>query len=208
MDPGPLAKVSAKTAAEVCACYEASPDARRLLRDGLTPREFVGLLLEAGQCIDAFDFLAHALPKREAVWWACLSIRHAQGPELPPGEVEALKAVVAWVLKPDEPNRRAAEAAVKAAGQGTPAGCAAVAVYGSGGSLIPANLPEVPPGPYMTAQAVAGSIALASVQGSPEAIADVQRELVGLGLAIAAGEVVWPSAAEDRPPPGRSRNRL
>jgi hypothetical protein len=186
------AKVSAATAAEVCANYELSPDARKVLRDGLAPREFVELLARAGKYIDAFDFLAHALPKREAVWWACLSVRHAQGPELPPKQLAALQAAVAWVLEPDEPKRRAAQAAGEAADFATPAGGAALAAFGSGGSLGPPNLPAVPPGPFMTAQAVSGSVTLASVQGDPDAIPDVQRELVELGVAIADGKIPWP----------------
>ena len=199
MHQGPLTKVSAKTAAEVCRNYEPSKDARKVLRDGLAPREFIDLLVQAGRFLDAVDFLAHALPRREAVWWACVGVRHAQGGDLPPKERAALKAVVEWVLEPDEPKRRAAQAAGEAADIGTPAGCAAFAVYGSGGSLTPPNLPEVPPEPFMTAKAVSGSLALASVQGDPAVMADVQRELVELGIAIAEGKVVWPAVTKAEP---------
>jgi hypothetical protein len=205
MSPGRLTKVAARTAGEVCGRYKPSRDAQKLLRDELPPLQFVERLLEAGQYVDAFDFLAHALPKREAVWWACLSVRHAQGAALPPREVAALKAAVEWVLQPGESQRRAAQAAGEAADFGTPAGCAALAVYGSGGSLTPPNLPEVPPEPYMTAQAAAGSITLASVQGGAETMLDVQRELVHLGLAIAEGKNTWPSPDQDRPPARTAR---
>ncbi len=203
MSQSAWSKVSARKAAEVCGQYELSKDARKVLRDGLTPQQFIELLVQAGRFLDAVDFLAHALPRREAVWWACLGIRHAQGTELPPKELAALTAVVDWVLEPDEPKRRAAQAAGEAADYGTPAGSAAFAVYGSGGSLGPPNLPEVPPEPFMTAKAVAGSLALASVQGDPATMPAVQRELVELGIAIAEGKVVWPAvvkaAPENRP---------
>ncbi len=208
MDQGSLVKVQAKTAAEVCEHYKLSKDARDLLRDGLTPRHFVDLLVQANRYRDAFQFLAHALPRREAVWWACLGIRHAQGSELPPKEFLALKAAVEWVLEPDEPHRRAAQAAGEAADFGTPAGCVAMAVYGSGGSLIPANLPVVPPEPYMTAQAVAGSITMACVQGDPRCMRDLQRELAGLGIEIAEGKITWPTATKVTPRSSASGNRF
>jgi hypothetical protein len=194
MGQGRWAKVTAETAAEVCGRYGPSEDARALLRAGDTPQAFVERLVQAGQYLDVYDFLAHGLPKREAIWWACLGLRHAQGPDLPPRESAALKAAIAWLVEPDDSKRRAAMAAAQAADFGTPAGCAALAVFGSGGSLSPPNLPEVPVEPYMTAQAVAGSLALASVKPPFEAVLDVQRELAALGIALAEGKVVCPAA--------------
>jgi len=194
-----LIKVSAKTASEICALYQLSKRARTLFREDQTPLLFIETLLGDGRCLDAITFLAHALPKREAIWWACLTVRHAQGPALPPKELAALKAAVEWVLEPDETKRRAAQAAGEAADFSTPAGCAALAVYGSGGSLGPANLPEAPPAPTMTARAVSGSVTMASVQGDPRRMLDVQRELVQLGIAIAEGKITWPAVTKTTP---------
>jgi hypothetical protein len=205
MDQGTLAKVSAKKAAEVCGLYRLSKDVEELLRADLSPGQFVQVLLEEKRYVEAFDFLAHALPKREAIWWACLSIRHAQGPALPPREFAALKAAVEWVLEPDEPKRRAAQAAGEAADFATAAGCAALAVYGSGGSLGPAEFPDVPPEPCMTAQAVSGSITMASVQGNRRSTSEIRHELVELGIAIAEGKSTWPKAVAKPPTVGSAR---
>ncbi len=125
------------------------------------------------------------------------------GTAMPPKQQAALKAAVEWVLDPDEPKRREAQEAGQDADFGTPAGCAALAVYGSGGSLTPANLPEVPPGPYLTAKAASGGIALAAAEVSPEVFVDVHRELVELGILIAEGKVAWPRVQERRPIPRR-----
>ncbi len=189
-------KVSYKQAEEVCVLYRVSKDARKLLGSDMTPWQFVQTLIQAGRFADAVDFLAHALPKRDAIWWACVSVRHALGPALPPPEFAALKAAVEWVLEPEEPKRRAAHAAGEAATFATPAGGVALAVFGSGGSLIPPNFPEVPPDPSMTAHAVAASINLASVQVASKTIPDVQRELVELGIAIAEGKNTWPAVTK------------
>jgi len=196
MDRGVSTKVSAKTAAEVCGLFRLSKNAQKLLRADLAPQQFVEMLFQGGLYVDAFDFLAHALPKRDAIWWACVSVRHALGPALPPKDFAALKAAVEWVLEPDEPKRRAAQAAAAAGGFATPAACAALAVFGSGGSLVPPNLSEVPPEPSMTAQAVSRAITLASVQVESRTIPDVQRELVELGIAIAEGKITWPAVTK------------
>jgi hypothetical protein len=193
-----LTKVAAKTAAEICGNYGLSKEAQQRLRADLTPPQFIEKLVEVEQYQDVFDFLAHGLPKEDAIWWACLSIRHAQGPKLPPKELAALKAVVEWVVKPDDPKRRAAYAAGEQAGLGTPVGRAAIAVFGSGGSLGPPDLPELAPEPYLTAKAVSGSVALASMQGDPNAAADIQRDLVDLGIAVAEGKVPWPPNTKEQ----------
>src|SRR5271168_1724420 len=111
MSPGTLTKVEDRTAPEICEHYSPSKAVLKLLRPDQTPRDLVEALVQAGEYVAAFSFLAHALPKREAIWWACLAVRHTQGAALPPKELAALGAAVAWVLEPDESRRRAAQAA-------------------------------------------------------------------------------------------------
>src|SRR5262245_52976244 len=41
-----LAKVAAKTAADVCQRFEIGKEAKALLRDGMTPRQYLDLLVE------------------------------------------------------------------------------------------------------------------------------------------------------------------
>src|SRR5262249_58560461 len=120
------------------------------------------------------------------VWWACLGVRRALGAGLPPAQRAALHAAVEWVLEPSEAKRLAAQAAGEAADFGTAAGCCALAVYGSGGSLGPSHLPEVPPEPFITAKAVSAGLAMAAGQGGPPAMPDLQRRPVALGLALPA----------------------
>src|SRR5262249_49233476 len=84
MNSGTLVKVAAKTAAEVCKRFTLSEPAQKLLRPELTPRQFLDLLVEKQQPIDAVRFLAYGLPKPEAVWGACLCVRSVAGVDLPP----------------------------------------------------------------------------------------------------------------------------
>ena len=57
-------------------------------------------IVQAGMMADAARFMAHALPKREAVWWACMCAR-ATVPEAPPAD--------AAIPVPTEPLLHASE---------------------------------------------------------------------------------------------------
>src|SRR5260370_35633567 len=95
-------------AAEVAAVCTLSDEARDLLGDGLTPWDYYEVLRERRLYADAFRFLAHALPKRVAVWWGCLCV-WAVNREEPQGKFEAvLQPPVRWVLAPKEEARPAA----------------------------------------------------------------------------------------------------
>jgi hypothetical protein len=192
MSQGPLTKVKAAKAAEICQHFDLKEEARPLLCDSLTPREFLDALLANRQYQAAIPFVAHALPQREAVWWGCLCLRHVSKVPLPPAEEAACKAAVQWVLEPTEENRRAAKAPGQAAGMGTPAGTLALAACWTGGSLSPPNLPTVPPSPFMTAKGVAGAVLLAGTKADPPTIPDTQRLFVELGIDVAAGRATWP----------------
>jgi uncharacterized protein DUF6931 len=191
MSAGAMIKVKAK-AAEICKQFELKEEARPLLRDGLSPREFADALLVDRQYQAAIQFIAHALPHREAIWWGCLCLEHVNREKWLPAEKAACKAAVQWVLDPSAENREAVKAPGEAASAGSPAGLLAMATTWTGGSLAPSNLPAVPPGPDLPARGVAGAIALAAVKGDPLQIADTQRRFVELGIGVAEGRVVWP----------------
>jgi hypothetical protein len=181
----------AKTAAEVCRHFPLGEAARKLLHDGLGPRQYLDLLVEKELFADAARFWAHALPKREAVWWACLCSRLSAGAGMPGPAAAAVQAAEYWAATASEDDRRKAQAAAEAAGLNDPAGCAAMAAFWSGGSLAPPNAPTVPPGEHLTAQAVAGAVMLAAVRTAPEKAPEKYRRFFALGCDVAAGTNRW-----------------
>ncbi len=186
-----LAKITAKTAAEVCKHFPLGEEAKKLLRDGLTPVQFLDTLMDKQHFADAVRFLAHALPKREAVWWACLCARAVAGSNASPKIAAALQTAEKWVADPSEENRRAAMPAAEAAEFKTPAGCTAVAAFWSGGSLGPPNVPAIPPGEYLTAHGVAGAVMLAAVQSQPDKAPEKYRKFLAQGIEVAKGTQRW-----------------
>ena len=73
-----------------------------------TPSEYFDQLVSQEQYVKAVQFLAHALPKRAAVWWGCLCVWHVARPEPPELVATVLRGALRWVLEPSEENRRAA----------------------------------------------------------------------------------------------------
>jgi hypothetical protein len=190
MSNGTLAKVTAKKAAEVCQRFALPDEAKPLVREEMTPQEFLDLLVEKQQYYTAISFLAHALPKREAIWWSLQCARAVAGAAPAPVVATALQVAEKWVANPSEDFRRPAVPAWEAATLGTPAGCVAAAVAFTGGSLGPPNVPTIPPGDYAPALAAAGAVMLAAV-ADPLKIDAALVRFLGLGRDVASGVSTW-----------------
>ncbi len=193
MSNGTWAKVPAKKAGEVCKQFALGDEAKKLLRDDQSPEQFLDVLAGKQQFPDAVRFLASALPKQEAVWWACQCARAADGAP-PPKVAAALEAAEKWVADPKEENRRPTMAAAEAAELGTPAGCAAMGAFMSGGSLAPPNLPVVPPAEHLTAHFVSGGVTLAAVLKEPAKAPEKFKRFLTLGIEVAQGKNRWKEA--------------
>ncbi len=184
----PFVKITAPTAVEVCAHVELDEPASAMLRPEHTPQDYVAALTGAQHWRAAALFLAFALPAREAVWWGCLCARSVMTAESPPMALAALQSAEAWAYAPTEENRRSAEAAAMTDGAlEHAAGWAAMSAFWSGGSLSPAENPEVPPEPTLVAKAVQAALLIASVGDPPEQAPDRLRAFVAWGTDIAAG---------------------
>jgi hypothetical protein len=180
------------SAAAVCRNIEFRGDARRLLRDDLSPPAFFDLLVKKQQYNDAIRFLAHALPKRLAIWWGCLCLWQRYRPDGDVKTLAALEAACCWVFEPSEERRRAAEAPGRAAGLDTAAGCLAMSVFWSGGSMGRADLPAIPPPPSLAPRVLAGAVLLAAASsGTSPVRIQRRREFLAIGREVAAGGAPW-----------------
>lgn len=166
---------------------ELDAECAALLDGAADAAQGIAQLEGAGRMVEAARVAAYALPKREAVWWACMCARAAPAPSPLPADLPALDAAEAWVRIPDEKARRAAMTAAERAGFGSAEAWASVGAFWSGGSMSPEGQPVVPPAEHLTGSAVAGAVLLAAVRIAPER----QKERLGRFLAsardIAAG---------------------
>jgi hypothetical protein len=147
---------------------ELEPPAREALAGAATAEDAIARLEAAGQLMPACRLAAHALPKREAVWWACMCARAVPDEKAVPTDAAALEAAEAWVRRPDEKARRACMAAAEQNNFRSTEAWAAVGGFWSGGSMAPEGQPVVPPGDHLTGTAIGGAVILAGVRRTPQ----------------------------------------
>ena len=180
-------RVTARTASEICRRFEMSPEVQTLRLEELSPREFVSVAIEKGHHPDAIRFLAHALPKPEAIRWGWLCARSTSSSPEDRAAAEALEQTEKWLRDPTEENRRTLMAAAQTAGFATPAGAVSLAAFLSGGSLAPPDVAPVPPPEELTGQAVAAAGLLSGVFREPQKAVERYREFLAQGVRIAEG---------------------
>ena len=144
-------------------------------------------LAAAELLVEATRLVAHALPRREAVWWACMCARATAPALITPFDRAALDAAETWVRTQTDEVRREAFVHAGHAGFNGPEAWAAVGAFWSGDSLAPLGQAPVAPPPHVAAAAVAGAVALASVRDFPERRADRLRRFLASAREIGAG---------------------
>jgi len=162
-----LIKVQALTAAELLQHFEVSEEAEEHLVPDTAPEVSIDRLMEVGLYHDASKLLAHGLPKREAVWWACLAARDIQNPQTDEDNANALIAAESWVKKPTEESRIRCKQMGEKTKHKTPASWAATAASWCHGSLAAEGEPVIEPPEHLYAHAVAGAVTLAAAFSDP-----------------------------------------
>jgi hypothetical protein len=112
-------------------------------------------LIAEGQTGPALNFVAHALPRYECIVWAAQALMEIGAAERTD---PLMTKVLRWIDSPDDGTRRAAADAGEAVRQFTPPKLLAQAVFFSGGSIAPADMPAVQPPPGVCARMAAGAV--------------------------------------------------
>jgi hypothetical protein len=188
--------------------FETFADLRRLAPapvDDAAPLDYARRLLASKPSSKAILFMAHLLPRREAVWWARQCVGAILGPS---GEDEALRAAEAWVRAPEEENRRAALAIGAAGDRRVPTTWLARAAGWSGGSRSAPEQKPMPPQPSACASAANAAIILAIAAQEPIVIRPWIRACVEAGIRFAEGgeaKVLPPAGVAGRDPRAQPR---
>jgi hypothetical protein len=101
-------KIAAETVSDIIDVDVLSTGSQALLTPEMRPETYIRELVRAEKWLDAANVMAHALPRREAVWWACLCAKKTKKPPPESNERSALSAAVKWVYKPTDENRQEA----------------------------------------------------------------------------------------------------
>lgn len=184
-----LKKVLFKTASDICRDIDFNQQHVQELESCRSPAHFLLSLIETGHNFDATKFLARALPKREATWWACLSVQHffCEFGGLSE-ERYTLGSTEKWVFEPNDENRYAAYSSIEKLENDKPAYWAAMAAYWSGGSISPIDQPEILPLEHIYSIAVSGAVALSALREDKDQQNRIYDLYLRQGVAIANGE--------------------
>ena len=168
--------------------FEAFPDLRRIApapTDEAAPLDYARRLLASRRPGDAILFLAHLLPRREAVWWARQCVGAILGSR---ADDDAFRAAEAWVRAPEEERRRAALEIGGVADQQCATTWLAIAAGWSGGSVTAPDQKPIQPPPSACAKAANAAIVLAACSAEPRLIASWIAACVDAGVRFAEGD--------------------
>jgi hypothetical protein len=156
-------------AIEVTRFVALGDEAKKALTPEMSLEDYIEALLIRELHPDALQFIAHSLPKRQAVWWALGCVKQVAPPELPPEQETAVKMTERWIAEPTEENRQAAFKAAEAADTSTPAGITALAAYYSDALPATADPEKNAKAYFITAKLVSAAVMLAAAS-DPEQV--------------------------------------
>jgi hypothetical protein len=138
-------------------------DESELPAASVSPREYYDRLRAAGELEEAMLFLGHALPRYESAAWAAHRLEQvAQGTDLGLSDRQLLDYSLRWLGDPSDAHRRAAFEACEGSAGESAERLLALAVFMSGGSLAPEDLPPVLPEPGLSGHLAACALIVAA----------------------------------------------
>jgi hypothetical protein len=184
-----LVKLRGRSVVQICTEFDVEDAVLPLINDKILPHEFLGLLIGDGRFFEAMRFLAHALPKRESVWWACQCARSTFKETITQAAAASIAAAEAWVYRPTEENRAKAAAVVKALKK-IDSNTAWAAAAASWSSAPPPPGAQAAPTPTqmpneLTGRAVTVSLTLSAVALGTTKLQDTLQLFVEKGLELA-----------------------
>lgn len=130
--------------------------------------------------LDMLQVLAHALPARQATWWACLAAREMGA------TTAAVTAAEAWVRQPGFETRLAAREALETVKTDDDTGFCAMAACFADGTMGPGALDDHAAPPGSVGAAVYGMLLIA-IYADPAQTPRRQADFLVCGLNIARG---------------------
>ncbi|KJY83416.1 hypothetical protein TW81_10540 [Vibrio galatheae] len=180
-------KIPYQNCGQILPRFTASEEAKQQLDDTFTIEQTIQLLIDNELYNDLMQFLAHALPVREAIWWASLCIQLRQD-VWNTTQIQCIQTAQQWVQSPAEELRRKAELLSNRLNLNCGPSWLAQAVFWNGSaSIVAPDLPAVLPDPYLYAKAVAGSINHAAALPNWDGTSDYYLQATNFALDIANG---------------------
>jgi hypothetical protein len=151
--------------------------------------DFLVSLTSGGSFDQAVGFCSFLLPRREAVWWGCRSVRKLI-PKHTLDEREGLKVAEEWLEEPDEERRKIALELGQRYSTKLATTHLALAAGWSGRTFSIGAGDPIPIQPHQTALAVRSAILVAACRVRPAEKPDLMRLCLEDGAKIASDETI------------------
>lgn len=180
-------KLTSVKASEIVDVSELDAESLELLKPDMRPEEYIGVLSSAGKWSDAVMVMARTLPKREAVWWACVCAAKTEALRKDKDETEALKVAEKWAFKPSEETRK--DAFLQAQKSNTPSvgtmSCLAAAF--SGGKLAVSKEQSIDLDASVFSKIVSGIVVISASEKGSDQFNTQLEQFLQQGKDIACG---------------------
>ena len=165
-----------------------SPAALARLSTSTGPQDLITGLSTMADARDAISSLALMLPRRQAVWWACLAARLLPDLARRPADLAAVEIAESWVQTMSNEDAEQAFAASQRCAMNAAAGWAAMAAYWSGSSIAPRGQQDVAPAPHLAG--VATRTALIFTYHDPAVVGRIgYPDLLAIGVELMHGQL-------------------
>lgn len=169
-------------ATEVTRYVKLGDEAVQALTPEMSPNEYIDALVAKQLHPDAIQFIAHYLPKRQAVWWALGCVKQSVAKPTPEFDT-AVKTTERWIADPSEENRKAAFQAAEKADTSTPAGITALAAFYSE-AMPQTQDPNMNAKSYFITAKLVGAAVLLAAATDPEQVKERFAGFVTKGVEV------------------------
>ncbi|PMJ92419.1 hypothetical protein [Vibrio sp. 10N.261.55.A7] len=182
-----LKKIPYKSGLQIIQRFKASEETLSLLTEDTSITDTIEALSNESHYFDLCQFFAHALPVREAIWWAahCLDQRSDVWSS---SQKQCIETAKQWAQSPSEELRRKAELFATRLNVSCGPSWLAQAVFWNGsGSIVAPDLPQVMPDSLLYSKAVAGAVNHAAALPEWSHTATYYKHAIESAVSIAKG---------------------
>lgn len=180
-------KIVAERASDIIDANDLSSGSAEYLNSESSPEALIMKLSEASRWPDAIRVMASALPRREAVWWACVCSRQWENLSGDETDKMALEAAEKWVFKPSDEGRSKSFRLAQLSTSASTGTLTALAVACSESKLTVFEDQEINMDSSTFPQIIAAAVLIAANEKTGEQIDDQFRVFIRIGENIAKG---------------------
>ncbi len=186
-----MAIAKPKNAQELAKLASLKPPATDYLPQAQNAQHYADLLVQNGQWMSALNYMAHAIPAREGVWWAWYCARKAHANDQDPGVVHALGLAEKWIASPNEENRQIAQSYADRNEVSGAAHHVLEAIGATGELEDPATGEKIKPIPYFSCRFVFAATVASSYSPDPAAPQTTAGEYLRQAFEVANRIQLW-----------------